>query len=395
MDTEADDIDVHNLLDIFLNLHFDNRKLFIKLLVTKVEYDDFEYLQEAMISRNSVKQDTDLNIKVEQGEDVESHDDLGWFGGKVEKCEEFHEEVKNKVGNNLEKNQEVFICMTCPSPQTFSRKEDLKRHEMRIHTQERPYPCELCPKRFTQSYDLKRHMNTAHIQERPYKCQHCPKQFKLTYELTRHMKVKHEEFYNDYIPPSNQVSQQIPTKHDWICDICAENHISKSALAKHVKEVHDQIRERKHFCDQCPKAFTQKHSLVVHQRSHTGEKPYTCDICFKKFISAINHKVHQRIHRGEKPFLCDICSKTFRTTTHLKRHKARHTGEKPYPCEHCPKYFADKYVLRTHMRTHTGEKPFVCSGCSYAFSDISALIRHRKKQNHGLDSNGPLLPDRS
>ena len=111
----------------------------------------------------------------------------------------------------------------------------------------------------------------------------------------------------------------------------AENHISKSALAKHVKEVHDQIRERKHFCDQCPKAFTQKHSLVVHQRSHTGEKPYTCDICFKKFISAINHKVHQRIHRGEKPFLCDICSKTFRTTTHLKRHKARHTGEKPYP----------------------------------------------------------------
>ena len=47
---------------------------------------------------------------------------------------------------------------------------------MRIHTNEKPYECDVCEKRFTSICNLKKHMR-IHTNEKPYECDVCEKRF--------------------------------------------------------------------------------------------------------------------------------------------------------------------------------------------------------------------------
>ena len=48
---------------------------------------------------------------------------------------------------------------------------------MRIHTNEKPYECDVCDEAFRESGHLKRHMR-IHTNERPYECDVCDKAFR-------------------------------------------------------------------------------------------------------------------------------------------------------------------------------------------------------------------------
>ncbi|XP_069676192.1 zinc finger protein 184-like isoform X2 [Periplaneta americana] len=131
-------------------------------------------------------------------------------------------------------------------------------------------------------------------------------------------------------------------------------------------------------CDVCGKVFSKKQLLVIHYRSHTGEKPYKCDICEKSFGLRGNLVIHQTIHTAGKPFVCDICGKAFRLRNNLARHITTHTGEKPFKCSICENSFSQRGHLLSHMRTHTKEKPYKCDVCGKEFSQRGILVIHAR-----------------
>ena len=63
----------------------------------------------------------------------------------------------------------------------FVNLSGLKEH-MRIHTNERPYECDVCEKRFRRSSNLKMHMR-IHTHEKPYECDECEKRFSQSSNL--------------------------------------------------------------------------------------------------------------------------------------------------------------------------------------------------------------------
>ncbi|XP_071515131.1 uncharacterized protein [Panulirus ornatus] len=79
-----------------------------------------------------------------------------------------------------------------------------------------------------------------------------------------------------------------------------------------------------------------------------------------------NSKLHQ----------CTYCSYFTPRKDHLIMHIRTHTGEKPFACPYCPFRFVQKGTLGNHIRTHTGEKPYSCPVCQQRFARKSNVKSH-------------------
>ncbi|XP_077287245.1 uncharacterized protein LOC143912011 [Arctopsyche grandis] len=130
--------------------------------------------------------------------------------------------------------------------------------------------------------------------------------------------------------------------------------------------------------DICLKPFPSESELILHKRSHPGEKRFQCDICLKSYIRKHTLVIHLRSHTGEKPYKCEICLKSFTEKSSLERHKKWHAGIKLHKCDFCLKSFIRKNSLFNHLRTHTGEKPYKCEVCLKSFTLKSSLDTHKK-----------------
>ena len=81
--------------------------------------------------------------------------------------------------------------------------------------------------------------------------------------------------------------------------VIKEQHASSETVTK------NRIHLKCTYCDyQAPSAS----NLLIHGRTHTGEKPFKCDKCFRKFSRKGNldrHKLHA--HHGIRRFQCEFC----------------------------------------------------------------------------------------
>ncbi|XP_043362396.1 zinc finger protein Eos isoform X4 [Dermochelys coriacea] len=135
----------------------------------------------------------------------------------------------------------------------------------------------------------------------------------------------------------------------------------------------------------------------------TGQEPHSpggirlpngklkCDICGMVCIGPNVLMVHKRSHTGERPFHCNQCGASFTQKGNLLRHIKLHSGEKPFKCPFCNYACRRRDALSGHLRTHsvsspTVGKPYKCNYCGRSYKQQSTLEEHKERCHNYLQS---------
>ncbi|CAB4064130.1 KRAB [Lepeophtheirus salmonis] len=160
-----------------------------------------------------------------------------------------------------------YKCDQCN--RTFGSKQARGIHKNRCHSNEKPYPCTLCPKTFSRK--MASHVDGTHLNVKRHRCKICGAMFKRRRLLDYHTKAKH-------------------------------------------------TGEKPHKCDHCDASFVYPDHFKAHLRIHSGDKPYGCEICHRRFASRDNRNTHRFTHSTKKQYECSVCGLGFMRKPHLLTH---------------------------------------------------------------------------
>ncbi|XP_050739610.1 uncharacterized protein LOC127009982 [Eriocheir sinensis] len=175
-----------------------------------------------------------------------------------------------------------------------------------------------------------------HSDVRDHICTTCGKGFKQLAQLLNHQ-VAHITDPKDMPAWADKA----------FCEECQKWFRDRKSFQKHNALVH--LKVKPHACPHCPYRSTDKYSLTVHMRQHTGERPHRCPLCGWQTSDHNTMRRHKLGHQDSKPFRCPIaeCALKTRNTSYFRRHMAkRHpSNEMPFKCEFCP-------LQTTHMEEY-------------------------------------------
>ncbi|XP_054885896.1 zinc finger protein 276 isoform X2 [Poeciliopsis prolifica] len=133
---------------------------------------------------------------------------------------------------------------------------------------------------------------------------------------------------------------------------CTAVYRAPDGLKKHIKEHHEDMRERPCPHPGCNKVFMIDRYLQRHIKLiHTEERNYICDQCGQTFKQRKHLSVHQMRHSGAKPLQCEVCGFQCRQRASLKYHMTKHKAESDlaFECRTCRKRFEKPHNLNVHM----------------------------------------------
>ena len=242
-------------------------------------------------------------------------------------CRKEFSSIEMKIHHKCQNTIQCKICYL-----TFESRQSLRAHQRRGHNNG-SFKCEFCSIRKSTQKGLDKHMSNLHSAQ---VCDSCGKSFANKEYLHQHKKIHTGE---------RKVK----------CKQCEKVFSGTEALGKHVKAIHDKIKD--HICNYCGKSFSQRVALAGHiKRIHEGEMHVSCKICSEKFSSLkFLYKHYDQAHSGYHNTKCPECDKEFEKRSVLKKHiQAVHKKVEKLSCENCGKTFAFKEYLTQHQKGRHG-----------------------------------------
>lgn len=239
-----------------------------------------------------------------------------------------------RVHMRIHSEDRPFTCAECGK--SFKGPSELRSHAV-THTREKIYNCPECGRKFHSRGLVRQHM-LSHTCDKPHKCNMCTASFNRLGNLNQHKKKHADDSVLLPVTP-------------YECNMCGKRFQSKLTLKYHLAK---HTGDKYPFdCEICGKKFIAIDPYRVHMRVHTGERPFECEVCKKSFRSSGTLKQHTAsLHRDDFPFACPFCQRSFKRLQSLIVHKKTHTGEKPWLCSQCGRAFAQKGDMIKHTKTH-------------------------------------------
>ena len=187
-----------------------------------------------------------------------------------------------------------FKCYKCAYATT--RKSTLLRHQ-RVHAVKMLYTCPDCD--FSTPYkDCLFDHEKSHTGEKPYKCSHCEYATAQKLYFTIHQRSHQRKTYSKHCKDASTNLIDHPINHTERPVKCNGGDFDGTemmTLRSHTQENHSGS-EIKYSCLHCDFATPDKYSLLVHERSHTGQKLYECPNCEYATSQESYFSIHQRTH---------------------------------------------------------------------------------------------------
>ena len=427
----------HALKALYLQNNADQLKTILKRITITVKLEVSDNVNERdlkeeikSIVENSYSDDDDQDdnatnlLKIEENSKRKYQDDSEDIKRETIPVLKINKTLKTVEYKN--NDQQPIPCNMCD--ETFTRKQDYKKHMQDMHEQDEEEILENWEK-LKARLGKRKGKGTSNHFKGPDKsinvCEFCQKEIKHGYsQLKVHYALQHREeliIHHPEITLSTpclecnllflgkaDLNRHSHEKHGklWNCETCGEDFPTKDKRLKHRQIEHaDELDargiptgKRDQECPYCHKMYEKqlghsrfrntihKHIFNVHKEKRSLHPEITalltCDECDTELYDKKAYKDHKNIVHGENA-KCEICSKVTRSQAALVLHMKVHANES-HICEICSLEFkCIEYLRLHHSRMHVPQETlFPCKLCFYKKAQTAETLEKHMLENH-------------